>query len=225
MVDAGTVWGDDVEAAAARLPALEAARVTWLEEPFVSGALDAYRRLASLSRNVPLAAGEGCHNFHQAQNMIDYAGLRYIQIDAGRIGGITTAVEVARYAQARGVRFVNHTFTTHLALSASLQPYAGSTVDELCEFPAAPSPLARSFCCTGLSLDARGCIRLPDAPGLGLEPDCSALRSYLQEVQILVGGRLLYQTPRPPGPIQLCNGDRPVGSPQNGRGSGLERAH
>ena len=25
----------------------------------------------------------------------------------------------------RGVTFVNHTFTTHLALSASLQPFAG----------------------------------------------------------------------------------------------------
>jgi hypothetical protein len=31
---------------------------------------------------------------------------------------------------------MNPTFTTHLALSASLQPYAGSAADNLCEHPA-----------------------------------------------------------------------------------------
>lgn len=198
MVDAGTVWGDDVDAAAARLPALEEARVTWLEEPFVSGALNAYRRLADLGSKVPLAAGEGCHDFHQAKNMIDYAGIQYVQIDTGRIGGITTAAKVAEYARARGVSYVNHTFTTQLALSASLQPYAGISNDELCEFPAEPSPLARDFCRSSLALDQRGCVRVPDAPGLGLEPDWRMLRRYLLDVRITLNGRELYGTPAAP---------------------------
>ena len=60
-----------------------------------------------------------------AKQMIDHAGLKYIQIDAGRIGGITVSKDVADYAEARGVTYVNHTFTSNLALSASLQPYAG----------------------------------------------------------------------------------------------------
>ena len=124
LVDAGTVWGDDVAKAALRLPALEECRVLWLEEPFVSGALGAYQELSRRTRTVRLAGGEGCHNFHQARNLIDYAGLGFIQIDAGRIGGITTARQVAAYAASRGVTYVNHTFTTSLALSASLQPYA-----------------------------------------------------------------------------------------------------
>src|SRR5215211_5781572 len=46
LIDAGTVWGHDLEAAAARLPALQEHRATWLEEPFVTGALDAYHALA-----------------------------------------------------------------------------------------------------------------------------------------------------------------------------------
>ena len=49
LVDAGTVWGHDLAAAAARLPALQEHRATWLEEPFVSGALDAYHALAQQS--------------------------------------------------------------------------------------------------------------------------------------------------------------------------------
>jgi len=192
LVDAGTVWGDDVALAVARLPALREVGVLWLEEPFVSGALSAYRRLADLSAPVKLAGGEGCHNLHQAQNMIDYAGVGFVQIDTGRIGGITTAKQVADYAHARGVTFVNHTFTTHLALSASVQPYAGLAGHDLCEYPVEPSALAQDFTTTRLIPDADGCIHLPERPGLGLEPNWPALKKYLVEVEIKVAGQILF---------------------------------
>src|SRR5262249_14965509 len=97
LVDAGTIWGDNVERAVQRLDALQECSALWLEEPFETGALSAYRNLAAKSGSVKLAGGEGCHNLHQARNMIDYAGLGYVQIDAGRIGGITTAKAVAEY--------------------------------------------------------------------------------------------------------------------------------
>src|SRR6516165_2590276 len=42
LVDAGTVWGDNATEAEKRLPDLQACGATWLEEPFVSGALGAY---------------------------------------------------------------------------------------------------------------------------------------------------------------------------------------
>ena len=85
LVDAGTVWGEDVEKARLRIPALEANRVGWLEEPFPGGALDAHKSLAA-GTSIPLAGGEGCHNIHEAKTMIDHAALGYVQIDAGRIG-------------------------------------------------------------------------------------------------------------------------------------------
>ena len=50
----------------------------------------------------------------QARNLIDYGGIGFVQIDAGRIGGITTAKQVADYAVTAGVQFVNHTFTSSL---------------------------------------------------------------------------------------------------------------
>ena len=191
LVDAGTVWGDDLDAAKLRLPALQECNVLWLEEPFVSGALDAYQRLGAVSDPVRTAGGEGCHNFHQARNMIDYARLRFIQIDAGRIGGITTAKQVADYAQAQGVCYVNHTFTNHLALSASLQPYAGLEYHELCEYPFAPSTLARELTATHLLPDRQGRVHVPEAPGLGLEPDPQAIQRYRVEVEIKVGGKVI----------------------------------
>ena len=48
LIDAGTVWGEDVEAAKLRLPALEANNALWLEEPFVGEALHAYVELTPM---------------------------------------------------------------------------------------------------------------------------------------------------------------------------------
>jgi L-alanine-DL-glutamate epimerase-like enolase superfamily enzyme len=196
LIDAGTVWFDDVSVAEQRLDALRAARAQWLEEPFVSGALEAYKNLSAKSGAVRLAGGEGCHNFHQAKNMIDYGGVGYIQIDTGRIGGITTAKQVADYAAQRNVIFVNHTFTTYLALSASIQPYAGLEDHELCEYPFDPSPLGRDFTRTKIAPDAHGMIRLPETPGLGIEPDLNALEAYALDVEIKVGGKQIFKSPQ-----------------------------
>ncbi len=195
LVDAGTVWNTDVAAARARLPALRRAGATWLEEPFVSGALAEYAALAGDSAGVGLAGGEGCHNYFMARHLIDHARLAYLQIDAGRIGGISVARDVADYAAARGVTFVNHTFTSHLALVASLQPYAGLAADRLCEYPAEPTPLALAITREHLAPGPDGDLRLPEAPGLGLTVDLAALAPYLVDLEITVRGRVLYRTP------------------------------
>jgi L-alanine-DL-glutamate epimerase-like enolase superfamily enzyme len=195
LIDAGTVFGEDVEAAALRLPALEQADVTWLEEPFTSGALGAYKALAGRSGTVKLAGGEGAHNPLMAEHLVDYGGIGFVQIDTGRIGGIGDATRVARHAAAAGVTFVNHTFTSHLALSASLQPFAGMQSDWLCEYPVEAKALARDATTTHLDLDDNGAVAAPDAPGLGLDVDLDALRRYLVDVEISVNGTTLYKTP------------------------------
>jgi L-alanine-DL-glutamate epimerase-like enolase superfamily enzyme len=195
LVDAGTVWRDDVDRARPRLAALKEHRATWLEEPFVSGALEAYHALAEESAPVKLAGGEGSHNVYMAKHMIDYAGIGYVQIDAGRIGGITPSNEVARYAAARGVTYVNHTFTSHLALAASLHPYAGLAEHEICEYPVEPKSLAIDITKDHLMRDANGQVRLPDRPGLGIAPDLEAAERYLVETEIRVAGKTVYGTP------------------------------
>lgn len=197
LIDAGTVWEDDVPTAAARLPALAEARAAWLEEPFVSGAIEAYAALARQS-TVRLAGGEGCHDVHMARHMIDGAGLGFVQIDTGRIGGIGPAFEVARYAAAKGVTFVNHTFTSNLALSASLQPFAGLAGHEICEYPIETKPVARDLTVERLVPDADGMIRLPDRPGLGMAIDFETVRRYLVDARIEVDGATLYETPPVP---------------------------
>lgn len=195
LVDAGQVWGDDVDVATARLASLESAGATWLEEPFLPHAYSAYAELARRTRSVGLAGGEGAHTAHMAENLIDFGGIRFVQVDTARIGGIGPATRVARYADAAGITFVNHTFTSHLALSASLQPYAGLAAHRITEYPVEPKQLALDLSVQHIPLDADGEIRAPDAPGLGVDVDLDALGPYLKQVEIRIDGETLFASP------------------------------
>lgn len=195
LIDAGTVWNTDVDRARARLRALQDVRATWLEEPFVSGALEEYHTLSLESGAVGLAGGEGCHNVHMARHMIDHAGLKYVQIDAGRIGGITIAKDIADYAASRNVTYVNHTFTSNLALSASIQPFAGLETHTICEFPTELKSLAVAMTKNHIRPDQNGEVRAPDAVGLGIEPDLEGIKPYLVDTEIRVNSKVLYKTP------------------------------
>ncbi|MBN9183174.1 MAG: mandelate racemase/muconate lactonizing enzyme family protein, partial [Microbacterium sp.] len=202
LVDAGQIWGEDVEAAAERLPALEAAGATWLEEPFQPQAFRAYAALAARSPLVGIAGGEGAHSAHMALNLIDFAGVRFVQIDTARIGGIGPAKRVADHAAAHGVTFVNHTFTSHLALSASLQPFAGLAEHRICEYPVGPRAVALAITREHLVPGADGTIHAPDAPGLGMDVDLDAIAPYLRAVEIRVDGETLFVSPAPSGTVK-----------------------
>ena len=195
LIDAGTVWGNDIQKAISRMSVLQECQVTWLEEPFFNSALSAYHELASMSGKVKLAGGEGAHNEFQAQHMIDYGGVGYIQIDTGRVGGLTSAKRVADYASAKGVIYVNHTFTSHLALSASLQPYAGLEDHSLCEYPIELKSLAYELTQEHLEPDSDGFINLPERPGLGMDLNLNKIKKYLVDVEIIIEGKVIYRTP------------------------------
>lgn len=191
LIDAGQIFGEDVEAAALRLPAMESASVTWFEEPFAGQAYGAYGALAKRS-GIKLAGGEAAHDRHMGLHLLEFGGVGFVQIDTGRIGGLGPAKAVADAAAARGVTYVNHTFTSNLALSASIQPYAGLAEHRICEYPTGLSPLARDLTLTRIDPGADGLIRLPDGPGLGVEVNPRALRDYAVDVEIKVGGRTIF---------------------------------
>ena len=195
LIDAGQIWNQDVEAAAARLPYLEGVKATWLEEPFNGSAYEAYGALAKRPSSVKLAGGEAAHNVFMAKHTIDIGQVGFIQIDCGRIGGIGPAKQVADYAKAKGITYVNHTFTTHLALCASIQPYVGLQDHTICEYPVKPQPMAWEICRTHIAPDGDGAVRVPELPGLGIEVDRAAMKKYLVDADIKVRGKQLYRTP------------------------------
>lgn len=196
LVDAGQIFREDIETAAARLPLLEEVKATWFEEPFLGGAYDSYSALAARGSKTRIAGGEASHNFHMARQLIDYGKVSFIQIDCGRIGGLAPAKRVADYAAARGVTYVNHTFTSHLALCASLQPFAGLEDHTICEYPFAPKSVAWDMTTTHLLPNANGEVSLPSAPGLGITMNPSEMAKYLVDVEITAKGKALYRTPK-----------------------------
>ena len=196
LIDAGQIFREDVDAAARRIAFLEEVNTVWFEEPFLGGAYGAYAALAAKSGKVKLAGGEASHNFHMAQQLIDYGRVGFIQIDCGRIGGIGPAKRAADYAAARGVTYVNHTFTSHLALCASLQPYAGLESNHICEYPFAPKQVAWDMSETHLTPDGNGLVNVPAAPGLGITMSVTGMRKYMVEIEISTHGKVLYRSPR-----------------------------
>ena len=195
MVDIGTVWGDDVISASKRLEVLNEVNVHWLEEPFSNLALDAYSKLSMATPRVPLAGGEGCNNFSQASAMVNHGGIKFLQIDTGRIGGITPAKRLADLAAKKRVTYVNHTFTSHLALSASLQPYAGLQDHVICEYPVEPKQLALDITSNKIEISPNFEVEVPERPGLGMTINNEKLKKYLLDVQINIGNKNMYTTP------------------------------
>ena len=194
LIDAGQIWGDNVELAIARIPALQKAGATWLEEPFFAHAFKAYAELAKVSGGVGLAGGEGAHTEHMAMNLIDFGSVKFIQVDSARIGGIGPSKIVAEHAVRNDATYVNHTFTSHLALSASMQAFVGLENHRICEYPVEPKSVAWDLSVEHIEVDANGEITAPDAPGLGIQIDEQALLPYLREVEIKIDGQLAYES-------------------------------
>ncbi len=195
MIDAGTVFKEDVEAAASRLPALHEANVYWYEEPFDGYAISSYAQLSARTPKVALAGGEGAHNADQGKQLIDDGKVGFIQIDAGYVGGISNAYQIAQYANKKGVKYVNHTFTSQSALSSSLQSFAGLAESDISEYPMEPKLLCQELTTNRIELDKNGMISAPDKAGTGMDINLDAVKKYLVQTQIEVGGKTLYRTP------------------------------
>ncbi|MEK7678528.1 MAG: mandelate racemase/muconate lactonizing enzyme family protein [Verrucomicrobiota bacterium] len=196
MVDAGVVWGTDAETALARAKSFAPYRPTWLEEPLLPDAIEAYAALARRKPPVPIAAGENSGNFRAAEDYVQNAGVSFIQIDAGRIGGITVARQVCELARQRGVTYVNHTFKSRLSLAAALHVFADVEAFRYLEYPAAGSRLAHGLVSGVLDRNADGLVTLTDQLGLGVEVNLDIVREFSAEVRVQVAGQTVFETTR-----------------------------
>jgi L-alanine-DL-glutamate epimerase-like enolase superfamily enzyme len=202
MVDAGVIWNGDDDAAYLRAERFDKYGVTWLEEPLNTEEVGAYKRLSDRVKanglSLKIAGGEGADFYRSADDMMTNGGLDFVQIDVGRIGGITPADRVCRRAQELGIQYVNHTFKSHLTVAASIHVFAGVEDSDLVEYPAGESPLVLGTTApTGIFKDANGMVSAPDKPGLGVEANPDTLRKYLRRVRIELDGKALYESTEP----------------------------
>ena len=193
MIDAGVVWETDYETAYNRAEAFAQFSPTWLEEPLAPDAIDAYRALTAKHPSVPIAAGEGSSIYRMAEDLIVNGGIQFVQIDAGRIGGIMPSFQVRQLAEQHGIQYVNHTFKSHLSLASSLHVFATNPDFNLLEYPAAGSELSQRLVTQLFEVDPDGMVRVKELPGLGVRVDTEAIRPYLAPVRIEVDADTVFE--------------------------------
>ncbi|MCE9681516.1 mandelate racemase/muconate lactonizing enzyme family protein [Halomonas alkalisoli] len=160
------------------MPALDACRVGWLEEPFPPYDDYAYGKAAALGRT-PIAAGENHYTRYEFQRLIEQDAVTVLQPDLSKCGGLTEILRIAAMASARKLKINPHSSMTALNMVASLHLLAA--IDNPGYFEAdatAINPFRTDMVSGSLEIDEDGMIAPPDAPGLGMEVDESFVAAH-----------------------------------------------
>jgi L-rhamnonate dehydratase len=173
MVDVGFTW--DAKTTLQRELAFREFDLTWIEEPIHPDHLEAYRAVcaASLTR---IAAGEEECTLRGHGRLLEEGGIDVLQVDLTRCG-LTQAMKIAELARQRGVPCVNHNFTTDLNTAASLHFLAAIPNAFILERCFDPSSLSASLIRNPIAV-TDGVARVPQEPGLGVEPDLRVIEKY-----------------------------------------------
>jgi L-alanine-DL-glutamate epimerase-like enolase superfamily enzyme len=151
-------------------------RLKWLEEPLWPP--EDYAGLARLRAQcgIPLSAGENVHTFLDFSRLMDAGAVDFAQPSPAKMGGVTELRNVFQLAAARNVTVVPHTFYHGPGLLAAVHATAAlGTADSMIEWrytDLAARPYGDAV------RPGHGRIRVPQAPGLGFDPDPGVLRRY-----------------------------------------------
>lgn len=176
MVDAGAsdaFWPQNLKWALRTAEMLAAYNVYWFEEPLHPDALEDYVTLRRASK-IPIAGGEVLTRRQAFEPWLRAGAFDIVQPDVTKCGGVSEERQIARTAQACGVRFIPHGWNTALGLAADLHLAAASPQTDLVEYLTGSS-FIDELPETPFQLDAEGCLPVPSTPGLGLRINLDSL--------------------------------------------------
>jgi L-alanine-DL-glutamate epimerase-like enolase superfamily enzyme len=161
--------------------------VLWVEEPLDGDDLNGMRSLRQ-STGVRIGGGEMARTFEELRRALDADALDVYQPDAVLALGISSARTFAELVLRRNRWFTPHTWTNGIGLLANLHVCAGVGGGPYIEFPHDPpgwTAKRRDFMLADpLMIDADGMLRVPRAPGLGIELDEEAVAFYAVEAAV-----------------------------------------
>ena len=166
MLDTNCPW--TVSEAVAMAHALDPYHLYWLEEPVWPP--EDYAGLAEVRRatRIPIAAGENAGGVTDLTHMMDARAVNYVQPSVTKIGGVSAMSAVLTLAASREVAVVPHAPDFGPGLLATLHVLAAAPAPPL--FERLYVDLDASL--FGTFVDpAEGRLRVPDGPGLGVDPD------------------------------------------------------
>jgi L-alanine-DL-glutamate epimerase-like enolase superfamily enzyme len=167
MVDGGMAY--TVKSAVDLVRRLDEVGIYWLEEPLAADDYDGYRRLSD-AVSIRVAAGEADSGLAPYRTLVERGHVDVLQPDLARCGGFTVGRGIADLARERGVEVVPHSFSTGVLVAASLHFVASLERPTWSEYSVADSPFVSGLLAEPLAFDD-GMLRIPTAPGLGIELD------------------------------------------------------
>ena len=150
--------------------------LTWIEEPCAPEHDSTLRDLRALG-TTPIAAGENEFGLARFAALFSARALDVAMPDAGRVGGLLETCRVAALAQASGVTFSPHNFSSGILLAATLHVMASVPAAEWLEMDTSGNAVYDDCLEQPLSL-SDGEVRVPEGPGLGVRLPDPVLERY-----------------------------------------------
>jgi L-alanine-DL-glutamate epimerase-like enolase superfamily enzyme len=163
---------------------LQARGVLWLEEPLSKFDFDNLARLRG-ETEIHIAGGESNRELHEFRWLIERGVYDIIQPDCALSEGISQLRKIAALAEAFKRHFIPHHGLSGLGLAATL--HLVCTVPGLAWMEMMYEPPTRTIetyqqlggiLRTRIWVDDEGCVRPPDAPGLGVDVDEAVVAKY-----------------------------------------------
>lgn len=140
--------------------------IAWFEEPMHADDVEAHAQLTR-STSVPIAVGESMYSISQFKDYLVRKACTIVQVDVGRIGGITPWLKVAHMAEAHNVAVCPH-FLMELHVSLSAAVPNGRYVEYI--------PQLDEITHSRMAIE-NGRAVPSDIPGLGIEWDHTAIEA------------------------------------------------
>ncbi len=169
----------DVPTAIQRFRALEPYRLRWIEQPLFPSDLEGHARLRA-AVSTPIGTGEDEWDLESYKRLIDSGGVDVIQIDPGRVHGITGSYQVIKSIEAANLQVSYHTWSGALNTAASLHLLANTTHGVSMDFKPHESPMQHELV-NDPWVQEEGYLVVRDEPGLGVEVREEIVEKYYFE--------------------------------------------
>ena len=110
--------------------------------------------------------------------MMDSGGASICQPDISQVGGFTGIQQIAAAAYTRNKRVITHGYKTNIEIDANLHFLAAQPAEEPLEFSLSHSPLRWHTTNEHFPVEADGCVRVPQSPGLGVTLNMETIERY-----------------------------------------------
>ena len=146
---------------------IEPFRPFFCEDPIV---YESVKSMAQFAPQVagPIAIGERLHTVYEFRELLEGGGIAYVRPDLCLAGGLTHCKKIAALAEAHLAGVAPHITMSPVSIAACVQLDACIPNQVLQEYALNDQPPESQILKRPLVLE-RGYLRVPDAPGLGVE--------------------------------------------------------